>query len=199
VPNASAPTVTVPTDPKEINKILHRAQNGDETTLPVLRELLKQPGRIELFGNLANHVENGLISRFPEKNIAVREAVRLKLDSMRAELAGPTPTPLERMLAEQIATCWLHLHYLECCWAGHQENMRLALGTYYQRCISAAQKRYLAAIKTLATVRRLALPVLIGQVNIAGKQLNKVAMPAQEGQRPATLAGSAPVSGNERE
>jgi hypothetical protein len=33
-----------------------------------------------------------------------------------------------------------------------------------------AHKRYLSAIKTLATVRKLALPVL--QVNIAKKQVN---------------------------
>jgi hypothetical protein len=51
-----------------------------------------------------------------------------------------------------------------------KESMALELGTYYQRCLSAAQKRYLAAIKTLALVRKLAVPVL--QVNIARKQVN---------------------------
>jgi hypothetical protein len=51
-----------------------------------------------------------------------------------------------------------------------QDSMSLQLGTYYQRCITSAQKRYLAAVKALALVRKLALPAL--QVNIADKQVN---------------------------
>src|SRR5262249_27073610 len=115
-----------------------------------------------------------------------------------AELAGPAPTPLERLLVERIAACWLHLHHLELIYAS-KESMALELGIYFQRSLTAAQKRYLSAIKTLATVRRLALPVLIGQVNIAGKQVNKAAMSAPEGERPGTSPGGPPVSGNERE
>ena len=46
--------------------------------------------------------------------------------------------------------------------------MSLELGTYYQKNIERAQRRYLAAIRCLALIHRLALPVL--QVNIARKQ-----------------------------
>jgi len=42
---------------------------------------------------------------------------------------------------------WLHLHHLEAIYSG-KESMSLDLGSYYQRCITSAQKRYLAAIKT---------------------------------------------------
>jgi hypothetical protein len=48
--------------------------------------------------------------------------------------------------------------------------MSPSLQAHYQRCITTAQKRYLAASKTLAQVRRLVVPVL--QVNIASKQVN---------------------------
>ena len=51
-----------------------------------------------------------------------------------------------------------------------KKEMSLALGLYYQKSLTAAQKRYLGAIKGLAEVRKLALPVL--QVNIARKQVN---------------------------
>jgi hypothetical protein len=40
----------------------------------------------------------------------------------------------------------------------------------WQKRIDAAHRRYLSAIKTLATVRKLALPAL--QVNIARRQVN---------------------------
>jgi hypothetical protein len=45
-------------------------------------------------------------------------------------------------------------------------------GRLRQRRIDACHRRYLAAVKMPATVRRLAVPVLIGQVNIAGQQVN---------------------------
>ena len=64
---------------------------------------------------------------------------------------------------------WLHLHQVELVYAS-KDSLTLPLGTYYQKVISAAQKRYLAAIKGLAEVRKLAMPVL--QVNIAKKQVN---------------------------
>ena len=120
-----------------------------------------------------------------------------KVDALRAELAGQAPTALERLLAERIAVCWLHLHHLELVYAG-KDSMSLELGAYYQRSLSAAQKRYLSAIKTLATVRRLALPVLIGQVKIAGQQVNKVAMSAAEAERPGPSAGAPPASAKEQ-
>jgi hypothetical protein len=48
--------------------------------------------------------------------------------------------------------------------------MAIELATYYQKSIDRAQKRYLAAIKALAYVRRLARPVV--QVNVARKMVN---------------------------
>jgi hypothetical protein len=153
----------------ELRKILERAQKGDESTLPVLHEILKTPRWVEACGNLAKHAENALIHRFAAKDLAVGEGLRQKLEVMRGELTGPNPSPLERLLAERIATCWLHVYQLETTYAS-KDSMSLDLAMHFQRCIDRAHKRYLTAIKTLATVRKLALPVL--QVNIAKKQVN---------------------------
>jgi hypothetical protein len=180
VATADPPSKIVPTDAKEVQKLIKRAQQGDEKTLPMLQELLKETYLVELCGNIAAHAEQALLRRYSGKDLAVNEGLRRKLDSLRAELAGPTPTPLERLLVERIVTCWLHLHHLEAVYA-NKESMTLDLGTYYQRSLSSAQKRYLSAIKTLAVVRKLALPVL--QVNIARKQVN--------------VAGSCVASGSE--
>jgi hypothetical protein len=125
---------------------------------------------VDLFGgDLARRAQRTLIGKFSGQNLLCKEAVTRKLELLRAEVAGGNPTPLERLLVERIVACWLHLHHLEAHYA-HRENMSLELDTYYQRSIDRAQKRYLAAIKTLAVVRKLALPVL--QVNIAKKQVN---------------------------
>src|SRR5262249_8135014 len=104
-----------------------------------------------------------------------REWPKRKLTTLRAEIAGANPTPLERLLADRVVTCWWHLHHREAIYAG-REYLSLDLGAYYQRSISAAHKRYLSAIKTLAVVRKLAVPVL--QVNIARKQVTVAATSA---------------------
>jgi hypothetical protein len=147
-----------------------RAQKGDTTVLPALLEVLKDPLAVDLLGgDLARHAQLKLIRKYSGNNLLFKEALRRKLELLRGELSGPDQTPLERLLVERVVACWLHLHHLEALYA-REESRTLELGAYYQRSLSAAQKRYLAAIKTLAVVRKLAVPVL--QVNIARKQVN---------------------------
>jgi hypothetical protein len=111
-----------------------------------------------------------------------RLAQSRKLPLLKAELAGPDPTPLERLLADRVAACWLQLHYYEAILAQSLGNMTIAQGHYQQRRIDSAHRRYLAAIKTLALVRKLAVPVL--QVNIAKKQVNVAGRCAAGAERP---------------
>jgi hypothetical protein len=170
VSKTAKPAQASPKKHDELLALTDRAQKGDKTALPELRELLKEPAAVDLLGgDLAKQAQLILINKFSGQNLLFRESLTRKLELLRAELAGPNPAPLERLLVERIVACWLHLHHLEANYAG-KENMSLELGSYYQRSISSAQKRYLAAIKTLALVRKLAVPVL--QVNIARKQVN---------------------------
>jgi hypothetical protein len=136
----------------------------------MLQGLMKIPAFVDSCGgNMADLIQRKLIDKLAGKNLAFREAVSRKLELLRAELADPKPTPLERLLVERILSCWLHLHYLALIYA-ERDGLGWELGGYYQRSIDRAHKRYLSAIRTLAVVRKLALPVL--QVNIARKQVN---------------------------
>jgi hypothetical protein len=144
----------------EIRALLDRAQAGDKTILPKLRELLTIPANVDSCGgDLAKQAQFTLIVKFSGKNLLWKEALIRKLDLLRSELTGPNPTALEKLLVERIVACWLHLHHLEIIYA-NKEDMSLPLGTFYQSCLSAAQKRYLSAIKALAVIRKLALPAL---------------------------------------
>src|SRR5262249_8806901 len=105
-------------------------------------------------------------------NPLLRESLTRKLELLRGELAGPNPAPLERLLVERVVTCWLQLHYLELLHAS-QDTLSLVQRTCWERCLDRAQNRYLSALKTLALVRKLAVPVL--QLNIARKQVNVAA------------------------
>jgi hypothetical protein len=122
-----------------------------------------------LGGDLARLAQLTLIDTFSGTNLLVREALARKLDLLRAELSGPVPTPQEGLLVERVVACRRHLHHREVTHA-LKEGMSRGPGAYYQRSLSAAQRRYLAAVKALALVRKLAVPVL--QVNIADKQIN---------------------------
>jgi len=154
----------------EINAIVRKAEKGDKDALAEVRELLSEPGRADcLSGNIAQEALRKMVKVATGGNPVIRESTARKFAEMRAELLGPTPTVLECLLVERIIATWYHLHQLEYMHAS-QESMSLAVGLYYQKCISAAQKRYLAAVKGLSEVRKLALPAL--QVNIAKRQIN---------------------------
>lgn len=85
------------------------------------------------------------------------------------ELSRATDTALERSLVEYAAVCWLRLQWVDMAYSqkvkggGDIDSL-----DYWDRHLSAAQRRFDKACMDLAKVRRLALPVL--QLNIAGKQ-----------------------------
>jgi len=165
--------VTIPTGADEMRKFLKRAHSGDESTLPVLRKMLEDPATVDaLGGDLARQAELSFIEAAAGKNLSFREALSRKLGLMRAELAGPDPTPLERLLVCRVVACWLQVQDADIRYAQGQKNSLIVQAEYHQRRMDHAHKRYLSAIKTLALVRKLALPVL--QVNIARKQVNVV-------------------------
>jgi hypothetical protein len=155
---------------EDTSALLQRAEQGDASALPAVRELLKNPKAVDLLGgDLARQVEYSLIKDAVGKNLAFKEALHRKVDLLRGELAGPSPAPLERLLADRAVTCWLFLHDREVRYA-QATGLSITQAEHWQKVIDRAHRRYLGALKTLALVRKLALPVL--QVNIARRQTN---------------------------
>lgn len=130
----------------------------------------------EALGNLARRVQATIVESVTGGNVAMWEALNRKLDGMRAELSGPDPTPLERQLVERIVLCWLAVHDAELR-AAMMADAAPEQSRFWEKRIDHAHKRHLSAIKTLATVRKLALPAV--QVNIARKQINVVGAAAE--------------------
>jgi hypothetical protein len=153
-----------------VRALLTRAQRGDASTLPALRQLLQRPEVVDAMGgDLAGQAEQSLIKAAAGDDLAFQEALTRKLELLRAELAGPSPSPVERLLVERAVACWLQVQDADVRYA-QGKNLSLAQGDYHQRRMDHAHRRYLSALKTLALVRKLAVPVL--QVNIARKQVN---------------------------
>lgn len=157
----------------DYSEILDRAEAGDRSALPRLREILADyPDIVEELGDLTRIAKSALRSHFKGDGLVVSEVLEAREAALSAEIAGPNPSILERLLADQVILCWQHLRYLEIGYSRPQSRT-FREGEYFERCIDRAQKRYLNAIKTLAQIRKLGLPAL--QVNIAaegGRQVN---------------------------
>jgi hypothetical protein len=154
----------------DIRDLLRRAESGDESAMPALRKVFEgSAGIVDAVGNMATQLERTLIGNAAGKSLAFKEATGYKMTQLRTELAGANPTPLEHLLAERIALCWLSLHEAEVRFA-QSKDLTFKQAEYWQKRIDSAHKRYMSAIKTLATVRKLAVPAL--QVNIAKRQVN---------------------------
>jgi hypothetical protein len=106
VSKTAPPAEAAPTKAEGIVALANRAQKGDQTALPPLRELLKEPAYVDaLGGDLARQAQRTLIDKFSGQNLLFKESLTRKLELMRADLAGGNPTPLERLLVERIVAC----------------------------------------------------------------------------------------------
>jgi hypothetical protein len=76
----------------ELLALTDRAQQGDKTALPALREVLKDPAAVNLLGgDLAYQAQVTLIDRFSGKNLLFKESLRRKLELLRGRGGRPDP------------------------------------------------------------------------------------------------------------
>ncbi|MCE5237180.1 hypothetical protein LLH23_01645 [bacterium] len=107
------------------------------------------------------------VSAYP----ATKESVLAGREAIRRDLGYESSPLLERMLVDHLVLCWMRLQLTE-----YRYSEFLKAGgsfqeaEYWEKRLSANQRRYLRAVETLARIRRLALPAI--QVNIGGQQVN---------------------------
>lgn len=86
---------------------------------------------------------------------------------------------VNRLLASQ-TLCWPKLNLVELSYSGTMaQSHTLTLGMYWEKRLSAAQKRFTRACETLARIRKLSRNAPALQFNIAangGQQVNLVEM-----------------------
>lgn len=122
---------------------IQRASQGDGTAMPEVRRpsMLSAPRTPS--------------SALPSpRRTACREAARRHLADLRAELAGPNPTPLEGVLAERAALALYDASRLDR-EALSRTDLTWQTADLLDRRRSRAHARALAAVRSLAVVRRL--------------------------------------------
>ena len=130
---------------------------------------------------------------------------------MRSDLAGPSPTTLERLLADRILACHVQVLYFDAMETTDPgaENMRLARYRVERR--EQAHRQFLSAVKMLATVRNIAARTHTIQVELLRRpSIHPVNMPivgAAYGEQPPMsgavmhepdVRAAAPLNGKNR-
>jgi hypothetical protein len=91
--------------------------------------------------------------------------------SMRDEMGYHGAPIMEKLLIENIVTCCLRMQHYEQQLAFRMKgSYSLTILEFWERRLTTAQRRYLAASESLAKIRKMALQAL--QLNIGDKQIN---------------------------
>ena len=140
---------------ERLRELAKKANSGDQQALFGLRTMLAEDRQlVEHLGNLARHLEATLLEQLAGHDALTREAVREYLNSYGSNLAGPQPTEIERLLVDQIAVCYLADRQAVHMDAADSSNPQLA--TLRAKRAESTQKRLLASLKMLTTLRAFA-------------------------------------------
>ena len=106
----------------------------------------------------------------------MRECWRQRLQAMRGDLGYAEASALERLLIQQVTLCWLNLNLAEYRFTNvTKQSISLAVGIYWEKRLTAAQRRFTRACETLARVRKLSRNTPALQFKLAtsgGQQVN---------------------------
>ena len=149
----------------QLRALSDRAEAGDKEARRELRRLVRSSSH-EVIGrasDVARKAGETLAHTASGGDPLTDEALRAKLDLMRAEIAGEDPTPLELLLTERVVSLWMLTSLLEALIATQYRRVvddpseRLSPSYVLQqsRILESATRRYLAAVRELARVRKL--------------------------------------------
>ncbi len=140
-----------PEQVREINLILVRARQGDESVLPELQRVLDENPEIWVrAGNIAAHAQAAWLRLISGPDLLVRESADRYCKAQIREMVGRDASSMERLLAERVVLCRLQL--------SHAEHMLAQLGGktppdlvgVHEKRITACQKRLSGAVQDLA-------------------------------------------------
>jgi hypothetical protein len=176
---------------RALEALSEKAEGGDKSARKELRKAVRESApevisRASDIGRRGRWVLIKTIARDP----LTEEALLAQLDTMHADVAGPDPSPLEVLLTERICSLWLLIEVLECLVSAQLSSdlpKEQRTGMSFLRDIlkwqESASRRYLAALKTLAQVRKLQSGIPGSQTNV---QINLSAAQSgsQQGEEP---------------
>jgi hypothetical protein len=99
-------------------------------------------------------VERSWLDLLSAEHPFLANALKGIAQEMKADLIGDNPTPLERLLVDQVVSCWLEVHHAEA-EAERLPSPSLKPAGFRRRHLKAAQRRLQTAVKALRDLRTL--------------------------------------------
>jgi hypothetical protein len=167
----------------ELRTLSKKAEDGDKDARAELRRKLNEasPQVIARASDVGRRAHHLLIDTASAGDPLTQDALSGRLDMMREEIAGENPTPLEVLLTERVVSCWMLVTLFDVLMAGQlwketpkEKRVPPSYLKHMIRWQESANRRYLAAIRELARVRKLQAtsspPQVNTQVNILAGQ-----------------------------
>lgn len=146
--------------------------------LRALSDMLSGNRKLELWRDVlsAGHLAEIRVIENAHATAGLKECWKHRLQGLKKDLGYDDAPLLEKLLIQQAALCWLKLNLVELSYSGTMaQSITLTLGVYWEKRLTAAQRRFTRACETLARVRKLARHTPALQFNIAangGQQVN---------------------------
>jgi hypothetical protein len=168
---------------ERLRALSKEAEGGDrrsQARAELRRALARSsPEVIAEASSVARRAEWMLVKTISAGDTLMQEALQVRTEHMRAEIGGENPTPLELLLTERVVAGWLLVEVLEALIAGQyrvgrkESRVRPDYIIQQSRILESATRRYLAAVRELARVRKLqaGTPVRVNTPNIPADSL----------------------------
>ncbi len=153
-------------------------ENPRPQDVKALADLLVGEKSLELWRGVASagYLAELIVIENARATPAVKECWKHRLQALKKELGSDEATLLEKLLIQQAALCWLKLTLVELSYSNVvKQSITLTLGMYWEKRLTAAQRRFTRACETLTRVRKWSRSTPALQVNIAvegGQQVN---------------------------
>src|SRR5215218_8982817 len=144
---------------KALEALSERVEAGDKGARKELRKAVREsaPEVICRASDISRRGQWALIKIAAANDPLTEEALLARVELMRADVAGPEPSPLEILLTERICSLWVLIEVLELLMSAQLSSSKSrdhhVPTSYFQHILKrqeSASRRFLAAIKTLA-------------------------------------------------
>jgi hypothetical protein len=150
---------------RELRILSDKAEAGEKGARRELRRAIRNstPEVVAKASDIARKGHMILIGAAAGGDPLMKEALSARLDLMRTQIAGESPSPLEALLTDRVVSCWLLVELLEALTSAqlqtgehmkdkHVPDSFLKLILKWQE---STHRRYLTAMRELARIRKL--------------------------------------------
>ena len=141
--------ITPPHDLRDLIAAVEKKRPDPAAVAEYAEQLDAHPDLTLALSNVTSWVENGIIKTLGTMPKSIEVALQKRPAVMRAKLGYQEASPLERLLIDHVVTCWLRQQEAEIVYTSKWKGgMSLAQAGFWERRLSATQRRYLRACET---------------------------------------------------